>query len=245
MIPKTIHQIWIGDRPAPLEWIDSWKAMNPDWDHVLWDNLAAERVMNGSGIEHLYRQDARRKRGDAFAAMADYLRLEILHKYGGLYVDADTYCIRPIPEEVRTHDFVTCYLNEVHRPGRLSNGVMGCEPQHALIEAMIEQLRRRPRRRGPAFLFSGPVHLTECASWFEIKVYPSKVFLPYFLSDIDATTDLSESISVHLWGTTARTSHRNISQQIIEAAKLDVDTREYAPIPQRRRTCACNCSRSE
>lgn len=227
MIPKIIHQIWIGDRPAPLEWIDSWKSQNPDWEHVLWDNQAAERVMRGSGIRHLYRQDARRRRGDACAAMADYLRLEILYRLGGLYVDADTYCIQPIPEEIRMHSFVTCYLSEEHRPGRLSNGVMGCVPSHLLIREMIHRLSVRARRRGPAFRFCGPVHLTECAKQFDVKVYPSKIFLPHFLSDVDENTDLSESISVHMWGTTSCTSHRDISRRIIEAANLDLETCEY------------------
>ena len=37
MIPKVIHQIWLGDqdrRPTPL--IQTWKDMNPEWEHKLW-----------------------------------------------------------------------------------------------------------------------------------------------------------------------------------------------------------------
>jgi len=241
MIPKIIHQIWIGDRPAPMEWTDTWSAMNSGWEYALWDNETAERIMQGSCLEHLYRQETRRKRGDSFAAAADYLRLEILYRFGGLYVDADTVCVRPIPEEVRSHDFVTCYLSEKHRPGRLSNGVMGCAPQHPLVLEMIDRLRRKPSRRGPAFRFSGPVHLTECAKAFDVKVYPSKVFLPHFLNDIKEDVDLSESISVHLWGTTSCTSRRKISQRILDAAGLDISTREYAPRTTKHK---CRCGKA-
>ncbi len=126
MIPKVIHQIWIGDRPTPWEWINSWKALNPGWTHRLWDNRAAEHLIADTKLSHLFDYEARKKLNDSYAAMADYLRLEILARHGGLYVDADTYCIQPIPDEVLSHGFVTCYLNETERPGRLSNGVMGC-----------------------------------------------------------------------------------------------------------------------
>ena len=36
-IPKNIHQVWIGDKPAPMTFISTWKNMNPLWKHTLWN----------------------------------------------------------------------------------------------------------------------------------------------------------------------------------------------------------------
>ena len=30
-IPKIIHQIWIGSKPAPTKFMDSWLLKNPDF----------------------------------------------------------------------------------------------------------------------------------------------------------------------------------------------------------------------
>ena len=39
-IPKTLFQIWIGDRAAPLDWMATWKKTHPDWEYKLIDNSA-------------------------------------------------------------------------------------------------------------------------------------------------------------------------------------------------------------
>ena len=47
MIPKKIHQIWLGDqKKRPQNLINSWKYKNPDWDHFLWteENLPIQEV---------------------------------------------------------------------------------------------------------------------------------------------------------------------------------------------------------
>ena len=36
MIPKIIHQIWIGDKPIPYDYINSVKNMNYECEHILW-----------------------------------------------------------------------------------------------------------------------------------------------------------------------------------------------------------------
>ena len=33
MIPKIIHQIWIGPKPAPTKFMDTWKEENPDFEN--------------------------------------------------------------------------------------------------------------------------------------------------------------------------------------------------------------------
>ena len=35
-IPKIIHQIWIGDKPAPTKFMDTWRDKNPDFEYIRW-----------------------------------------------------------------------------------------------------------------------------------------------------------------------------------------------------------------
>ena len=42
MIPKIIHQIWVGDQSKrPDDLIQTWIDLNPTWKHCLWteDNI--------------------------------------------------------------------------------------------------------------------------------------------------------------------------------------------------------------
>ena len=36
MIPKIIHQIWIGPRPAPEKLMATWKEKNPSFEYIRW-----------------------------------------------------------------------------------------------------------------------------------------------------------------------------------------------------------------
>ena len=39
IIPKKIHQIWIGPKTLPkkyINWMRSWRELNKDWEYILW-----------------------------------------------------------------------------------------------------------------------------------------------------------------------------------------------------------------
>lgn len=89
-IPKVVHQIWIGEREPPCVWLDTWRVdfmgseAGKGWQYKLWDNetVAGFKDMINQDLFELERYPQCR---------ADLLRLEILYKYGGVYIDADCY----------------------------------------------------------------------------------------------------------------------------------------------------------
>ena len=98
-IPKVIHQTWkshfIGD-PFRLEWVDSWKEINaPDgWEYRLWTDADLEAFVAAEFpdfFDTYLRYDIHIKRIDA----ARYL---ILKRLGGVFVDLDFACLRPLDE---------------------------------------------------------------------------------------------------------------------------------------------------
>ena len=120
LIPRVFHQIWVGPDPTPEEFItyrQTWLACNPGWELRLWteENLPPD----------LERREAYEKLRVP-AERADILRVEILFRFGGVYVDADFECLRPIEDLLDGTDFFVAYL----KPNRVNNAVIGSVARH-------------------------------------------------------------------------------------------------------------------
>lgn len=75
------------------------------------------------------------------AMVADIVRLEILYLFGGVYVDSDTECVRPI-DDLLIDDFI---ISECSK-GNPLNGFMGSTAKHPLILNMLSDLLSRFHR---------------------------------------------------------------------------------------------------
>jgi len=131
MIPRTIHQIWIGPDPLPddqIPWIESWKRHHPKWEYRLWteENLPEDPIRP----EILERLRAPVER-------ADILRLEILNRFGGVYLDTDLECLRPLDDVLGDKEFV----GVCHKPGRITNTAIASVAGHPLVERALRAVR--------------------------------------------------------------------------------------------------------
>jgi mannosyltransferase OCH1-like enzyme len=131
VIPSIIHHIWIGPDPLPDDYrpyIESWKREHPGWKHLLWteENLPEDPIRP----EILERLRAPVER-------ADILRLEILYRYGGVYVDTDLECLRPVGDLLADEDFVGVCL----KPGRMTNTFIASAPRHPLLDRALRELQ--------------------------------------------------------------------------------------------------------
>ena len=75
MIPRVLHQIWLGPRVMPDEWMRSWRDAHPSWTYRIWReaDVAAFELSNAA----LYRRCCD---DDLFDAAADVVRAEIDRK---------------------------------------------------------------------------------------------------------------------------------------------------------------------
>ena len=92
MIPKIIHQIWIGDKPIPehqLKWISEWKKLYPDFEYKLWTS-------NDFGENKFTKTTLEKKE---YAFYSDWIRANVLYTYGGIYLDTDIKPIKKIPNK--------------------------------------------------------------------------------------------------------------------------------------------------
>lgn len=130
MIPQTIHQIWLGPDPLPEEhgpWIETWKKQHPSWEHRIWteDDLPEDPIRP----EILERLRAPVER-------ADILRLEILYRHGGIYLDTDLECLRPLDDVLGDEEFV----GVCHKPGRITNTAIAAVPGHPLLQRALDEV---------------------------------------------------------------------------------------------------------
>ena len=89
MIPKVIHYCWFGGNPLPelsLRCIESWKKYCPDYEIIEWN----ESNYNIESAPLYVRQAYEAKK---WAFVSDYVRLDLIYKYGGIYLDTDVELI--------------------------------------------------------------------------------------------------------------------------------------------------------
>ena len=148
MIPKIIHQT-VGPYvpPGGQECLDSVVRHHPDWEVRLYDN---EQMYTALGLEpgSLVGVEA-----------ADLFRLKILSEEGGWYLDADMYCIGPLPDD---GDRFISWEETGWMPFKvISNWAMACKPGDPYIEACLEEGTYRLKNPNEGTLYkAGPGMMT-------------------------------------------------------------------------------------
>jgi len=105
-IPKIVHQIFISKDPLPpvlAKNIESIKAMNPLWEHRLYN----DQTINDFIIQHYSPQvlDIFHKINPKYAAArADLFRYLALYKCGGVYLDIKSSTSKPLDEVLQPDD---------------------------------------------------------------------------------------------------------------------------------------------
>jgi mannosyltransferase OCH1-like enzyme len=78
-----------------------------------------------------------------YGAKSDILRIEILYKYGGLYVDTDFECLNPdaFKQLHSLYDFYAGFHPADFRVFCLVNALIGARPGHPVLKGYLEELR--------------------------------------------------------------------------------------------------------
>lgn len=153
MVPKTLHQIWIGPSRIPaelLEWARTWAEHHPEWDRVLWTDKPAFHgleggpwnvvqelppIINAWAYENVVRYVGARAQ---WAARSDIVRMEIIARYGGVYADLDVEIFRPTDE---LFEGVKLAIASQFGHG-VGNYLFASEPNHPALWTAVRQLER-------------------------------------------------------------------------------------------------------
>jgi len=179
MIPKILHQIWIGPKPAPTNLMKTWKEKHPDFEYILWTEQEIEnRHLQLSCLDKI-------NVIPEINGKADIIRWEILYQYGGYFVDADSICIEPFDVYFSNKTAFATFENENVRAGLIATGTMGFIPKHPLCLDIIHWINSNEStqliKETRAWYSVGPGLLTkmlDTGKYKDVSIYPSHCFLP-------------------------------------------------------------------
>jgi GT2 family glycosyltransferase len=224
MIPKVIHQIWIGPKPAPAHMMKTWKEKHPGFEYILWN----EKEIAARGLTTRCQ-----KQIDAMAEIngkADIYRWEILHRYGGYFVDADSICVEPFDQFFEGVTAFATYENENVRANLIATGTMGFVPGHPLCRDILYWIETDPEaqtliKATRAWYSVGPGLLTkmlDTGKYPDVTIYPSHCFLPIHFTG-PAYTGHKRVYGYQEWGTAKQSYDTMAAVQLPESLKSPPD----------------------
>ena len=197
MIPRRLHFVWVGP-PMPeqfAEWIVGWARLHPSWVVTVWRDGDLGWLAN----QDVY-DAADEIAGDhAGQIRSDVARYEILHRFGGVYVDCDMEPRRPIDDLLGCEMFAAWETDLAW----INNAVMGSRPEHPALAELIEALPANVEaKRGerPTKL-SGPQFITpRLRDRGDVTIYRSSTFYPYRWDQLSRRyDDHGDAYAVHHW----------------------------------------------
>lgn len=125
-IPKIIHYCWFGGKKKPEtveKYLDTWKKLDGykviEWNEKNFDINANKFTKFASENEK-------------WAFVADYVRIKVLEKYGGIYLDTDVEIKKSFDELLDNKMFLGLIYD-----CSIGTAVIGTIPNHPIIEDLI------------------------------------------------------------------------------------------------------------
>lgn len=201
-IPKIIHQIWIGSSPKPTKFMKTWEDKHPYYEYICWnEEEIIKRKLELRCINRI-------NEIEEINGKADIIRWEILFKYGGLFVDADSICIEPFDYLLNQNKPFVGYEHEQARPNLVATGTMAFPKNHPLCLAAIDWIIANPvsyqQTNKMAWKNVGPGLLTMLINthrFNDMVIYPSYYFLPVHYTGVKYTGH-AKVYAYQEWGST-------------------------------------------
>jgi len=178
---KRIHLIWLGNRPSFVdESVLNVRRMNPDFEVLLWNESSLASEMEPYQYEH-----------HTAAGASNVIRLHVLRKYGGIYVDPDFIHLKSF-DQIQNFDLLTAFV--ARQPdGCLCNACFGAEPNHPWINAMVDNYGDQ-RVRDAAW----GCHIMEPYLTPDVTILPTDTLYPYNWNE-SPKPPTENTIAYHLW----------------------------------------------
>jgi GT2 family glycosyltransferase len=203
-IPKIVHQLWIGEKPAPIKFMNTWKDKNVDFEYIFWN----EEEFKKRNIK--FKCQNKIDEIEEINGKADILRWEILYKYGGIFFDADSICIEPIDEVLLTKNCFAAWEQEEVRQGLIATVALGFPKKHPLVKAAIDWILSNEVSQLKANMMAwqsvGPGLITRMYNtnnYKDLHIFPSYTFLPIHFTKLEYNGH-GKIYAFQAWGSTKR-----------------------------------------
>ena len=192
IIPKLIHQIWIGPNPEPVKWTNTIKIdyinTYPEYKYKLWNESNIDELfLDFPNLKIIY--DLEKE----WCGKSDLLRYLILYYYGGIYIDADSVWInnKNVDELIdKSCGFFAC-----KEPGKtfLVQGIVGTYKNNHVFLSILNHIesyiisssgdiipKQYTKRRLVYGVYRtiGPLIFNHYANNKNITIFPTHYFYP-------------------------------------------------------------------
>jgi hypothetical protein len=190
-IPQTIHRVWLGDRPMPIEhqhFAETFMHHHPSWEMRLWTEADLD-LLDISAAEH--------ERTRTFSELSNLMRYEVLHKFGGVYVDTDVECRRSFAPLLRGIDAFAA----LEITGRVGNAILGSVAGHRAFARAAMLARRTLGVGAHSADANGPYFLSLILEQEpEVTIFPAELFYPYRWDETDRRHEaFPDAYAIHHW----------------------------------------------
>jgi len=197
--PKIIHYCWFGPKKLPKieqECIQSWKRYLPDYELKLWNETSFD-LSHSVFATQAYE-------AKLYAYVSDYVRTEVLYKFGGTYLDTDMEILPGFKELIEANPNVLGFLTR----RQIGAGVISLEPKHSLMKRFIDYYSRDFITGGTMNVCDNTSVLTEflqeagivmnrqnqCVG--DVNIFSREYFYPKKISETEFTI-YPETVAIH------------------------------------------------
>ncbi|HKQ99751.1 MAG TPA: glycosyltransferase, partial [Pyrinomonadaceae bacterium] len=181
MIPQIIHYCWFGGAPkSPLNMkcIDSWKNLMPNYQLKEWNET-------NTPLQTAYAREASAR--GLWSKLSNYIRLQALHKEGGIYLDTDVEVLKDFSPLLDDECFAG-FQQKDENSDWVNNAILGARPGHPFLKSCMSLTDEALRETGE-FLRS-PVVTTSVLKRGGLRdyglqqvdgvmLYPTEYFYPF------------------------------------------------------------------
>lgn len=222
-IPRVLHFIWLGATdgdPIPADrqaCIDRAAELHPGWDLRVWTSLDQFGLLHNKRA--FFDADAiapKAPRGNPHQIRTNVLRFEIMARHGGVFLDSDVWCLRPLDEVTERTEAggYDGFLGWEIEQRWLGEAVIGCVPGAAFMARIVDHLEpwAFARRRQAATCTVGPQFITPLLvgtpELARVAVFSQQHFFPARHDEPDLSDALVEgrtaahpdTVAVHRFG---------------------------------------------
>jgi len=145
MIPKVIHQVWVGDKRIPKhikEWMQEIKDAHTEYEYYFWHDGNLNKLPER--LQFIY--DSL----DQPAMKCDLLRVYLCYTYGGIYLDVDYKLITKLDNLYIYQDIEAAFLyNDSESIHDINNSFIASVKGSYLLKHLLSCITHEKQWLGP------------------------------------------------------------------------------------------------
>ncbi len=230
-IPKILHHIWLGSKLPDefMQFYQSWIDVHPDWRFIFWTDDARNYdkgvVLNSfadleTELAKLDSQffviDVKNLAFDNriffdsainYGEKSDILKWEVVYRFGGVYVDIDFECLKPLDVLNHIYDFYTGIQPLDTNIVQLGAALFAAIAYHPILAYCVKTIKDHQHiphvvaKTGPIHFTRSFLHAADRAGCIDIAL-PASYFYPCSYEQRNQDTFVwykQESFAIHHW----------------------------------------------